>query len=108
MKKVFILLYIFICTNVCIQGQEKDRATLSDLPPLLPYSESTLDAWNARRTKILKLLQEYEYGAIPRHHGISVEYRQRGIDTMALSGLAKRKEVDIVFRKEIINVFCIY
>lgn len=57
MKKVFILLYIFICTNVCIQGQEKDRATLSDLPPLLPYSESTLDTWNARRTKILKLLQ---------------------------------------------------
>ncbi|WP_456059136.1 alpha/beta hydrolase family protein [Bacteroides clarus] len=99
MKKVFILLYIFICTNVCIQGQEKDRATLSDLPPLLPYSESTLDAWNDRRTKILKLLQEYEYGAIPRHHGISVEYRQRGIDTMALSGLAKRKEVDIVFSK---------
>ena len=99
MKRVFILLYIFICTNVCIQGQEKDRATLSDLPPLLPYSESTLDTWNARRTKILKLLQEYEYGAIPRHHGISVEYRQRGIDTMALSGLAKRKEVDIVFSK---------
>ena len=58
MKKVFILLYIFICTNVCIQGQEKDRATLSDLPPLLPYSESTLDAWNIRRTKILKLLQD--------------------------------------------------
>ena len=71
----------------------------SPLPRLLE-PDVTPQTWRHHRAELLKLFEENEYGRIPANASIGMASRTVATDRKALGGLATRKEVLLVFKKE--------
>ena len=106
MSKSIQLLSLAFLMNVTMTGQNKKAPVNYDesmvpnyeLPDVLECEDGsrveTVRQWEKkRRSELLRMFSEQEYGVTPRHTGIKVKYELVSTNPKAMSELATQKQV---------------